>query len=243
MSHTGFTALSRANMRIWWLLAFQAGAVNAGGFLACGRFVTHTTGFATHFGHEMARGYFAAALGMASVPFFFFLGAAITSYFVDLPVHRGEKSNFRVPAALVCLSLTLAGGLGELGAFGLFGELAIKRDFAFLVLLCLASGLQNALVTNAGGVVVRTTHLTGVTTDLAVALVRQLFLPPHSDRLERERLALQARIGLIGSFIAGAVVSSLLYLHIRYLGFLLPIFTSVLLFGYFQSRLKKMEVK
>ena len=31
----------------WFLLAFLGGHVNAGGYLACHRFVSHVTGFAT----------------------------------------------------------------------------------------------------------------------------------------------------------------------------------------------------
>ncbi len=38
----------------WFLLSFNAGCINAGGFLATGRFVSHVTGFATFFGVDLA---------------------------------------------------------------------------------------------------------------------------------------------------------------------------------------------
>lgn len=236
MSRSGFTELNSANMRAWFLLAFQAGAVNAGGFIACKRFVTHTTGFATLFGYEFGRLQFGEAFGMLSVPVFFFLGAAITAYFVDLPRYRGAgRPNFRVPAWLIFFCLSAAGLLGELGVFGLFGESYLTRDYFFLGLLCLASGLQNALITNANGVVVRTTHLTGLTTDLAVGVVRTAFSRAPAQR-ERERLAALARIGIIASFIFGAMASALLFFRADYLGFALPVFTSLVVLRYFYAR-------
>jgi uncharacterized membrane protein YoaK (UPF0700 family) len=242
MSRSGFTELNPANMRAWFLLAFQAGAVNAGGFIACKRFVTHTTGFATLFGYEFGQLHFGEALGMLSVPFFFFLGAGITAFFVDLPKHRGKgKPNFRVPAWLIFFTLSTAGILGELGVFSIFGEAHLKHDYFFLVLLCLASGLQNALITNANGVVVRTTHLTGLTTDLAVGLVRTFF-SGGAPTATRERHAAFARVGIIASFVLGAMISALLFLRAQYLGFALPVFTSLVVLRYFYVRTDPREV-
>lgn len=227
--------LTPENLRLWLLLAFQAGAVNAGGYLACKRFVTHTTGFATLFGVELARDSLGEAAGVLSVPVFFLLGAMVTSWFVDLPIQREEKPNYRWPAVLITLFLCAALVLGELGLFGIFGErLAIRRDYLFLVLLSMASGLQNALFTTASGVVVRTTHLSGITTDLGVSLTRLLFArerDPASRRLDRR--ASLARFGIIAAFVVGAACSAFLYLQVQYLGFVLPVLTSLLVLRHF----------
>lgn len=228
-----FISLNNRNIWVWWLLAFQAGAINAGGFIAAHRFVTHTTGFATHFGVELASAHWEAALGMVSVPAFFLLGAMITSYYVDLPQRRGRRPNYRTPSALIFLTVGAATLLGELGVFGIFGEsLILRRDYLFLMLLCLASGLQNALITNANGVVVRTTHLTGVTTDLAVGLVRAWLDRSHHET-RREHLANVARVGILAAFVLGSVLSAILFLRAEYLGFLLPVGTSIIMMRYF----------
>lgn len=242
--HNRFVDLNRRNVRVWWLLAFQAGAINAGAFIGAHRFVTHTTGFATHFGFELANHHEGAALGMLSVPVFFLLGAMITSYFVDLPQIAGQRGNYLLPTILIFVCVCAAMLLGQLGAFGGFGqELVIEHDYAFLVLLCLASGLQNALITNSQGVVVRTTHLTGITTDLAVGLVRSVFgerrLSP--ERLAHDRLATRARAGIITAFVAGSTVSAYLYLRAHYIGFLVPVCTSVFLLAYFLNDRQRTE--
>jgi uncharacterized membrane protein YoaK (UPF0700 family) len=237
-----FVDLNKKNIFVWFLMAFQAGAVNAGGFIACSRFVTHTTGFATHFGFDLANRHEGVAVGMLSVPAFFLLGAMITSYFVDLPLSHGRPANYKVPSFLIFLCITLAMLLGKLGLFGLFGEAMIfRQDYFLLVLLCLASGLQNALITNSSGVVVRTTHLTGVTTDLGVGLVRALFGNRHADarHARHNRTATFARAGIIGSFVLGSATSAYLYLMAHYLGFLVPVLTSLVLLRYFVLRTRE----
>ncbi len=105
-----------------------------------------------------------------------------------------------------------------------------------MVLLCLASGLQNALIVHASGVVVRTTHLTGVTTDLAMGLVRLLFAEEDQRHERHGRLANMARFGIIGGFVLGSAISAFLFLRADYWGFLLPACTSLFLLVYFIRR-------
>lgn len=61
-----------ANVSIWMSMAFQAGILNIGGFMACHRFVSHITGFATFFGHEINQADNSHAFGMLAVPLFFY---------------------------------------------------------------------------------------------------------------------------------------------------------------------------
>ena len=237
-----FVELKPRNIRIWFALAFQAGAVNAGGFLACKRFVTHTTGFATNFATELATHHEGAALGMLSVPLFFLMGAMLTSYFVDLRISRGQEARYGAPAFFVFLCLTLAFALGITGRFGDFrDDLILRKDLVLLVLLSLASGLQNALITNSEGIVVRTTHLTGLTTDLATGLVRLICDRERRDpaRLGYDSIATITRAGIIASFVAGSTVSAYLYLRVEFWGFAIPVATSLALLIYFLQRKRR----
>ena len=70
------------------------------------------------------------------------------------------------------------------------------------MLLCAAMGLQNSLVTRLSGAVVRTTHLTGVLTDLGIEGARWF-------RLWRANLAHRTRIRLtVGTAPPGIYSSS-----------------------------------
>jgi len=227
-----FVSLNNKNISIWFVMAFQAGAINAGGLMACHRLVTHTTGFATHFGVEFAQGNYVAAFGMLTVPVFFIIGAMISAYFIDLRLQENRAPNYRTPAILITIILLITAITGQLGLYGGFqNSLVIARDYLFMVLLCMASGIQNAMLCNAHGTSVRTTHLTGLSTDLAVGLVRFFF---HKDAIkhQHEAKASLARMGTVLCFVLGSMLAALIFIKMQYLGFWVPTLTSILLWKY-----------
>lgn len=213
---------STRNVIVWLILAFQAGVINVGGFLACQRFVSHVTGFSTLFGHEVARGQWLDGLGMLSVPAFFVLGAMISAFLIDRRILQNRLPRYATAMFLMAgtnFALLIA---GNIGLFGTFGEpLILARDYTLLALLCFVSGLQNAMVTSASGAVVRTTHLTGITTDLGIGIVRMLFQTHHISRSVELR-ATEMRIGVIAAFTLGSAVAAFIFLNNQYWGFALP---------------------
>ncbi|MBC7690568.1 MAG: DUF1275 domain-containing protein [Methylotenera sp.] len=207
----------------WFLLSFLSGNVNVGGYLACNRFVSHVTGFATLAGVDAAHGRFDAAIGILSVPIFFLLGVMISASLIDRRDHRGQRPQYALVMGLVALCLFVAALAGHFELFGKFGgELRLKRDYFFLALLCMASGLQNAAVTTSSGSTIRTTHLTGLTTDLGIGLVKAFTFRKKHTVLTAEMRSNYTRIGTFLSFMAGSLVGAVLFLKVEYLGFLLP---------------------
>ena len=209
----------------WFLLAFLAGNVNTGGYLACQRFVTHVTGFSTLSGIEFAKGRWDGAIGILSVPLFFLLGVMISAYHIDRRHHRGLRPRYAMVMGLVAICLLAATFAGYFGFFGTFGEVShLKNDYFLLALLCTASGLQNAAISTASGATIRTTHLTGVTTDLGIGIVRSYFTY-EGETAEHHRQEIRAnylRVGTIFSFMVGSAVGATLFVRYQYLGFLLP---------------------
>ena len=192
------------------------------------------------FGFELVSQNLATAVGMLSVPLFFLCGSMISAFFIDrnlpLSIHNqsrddeGQSPDFSTVFFLMTLILGLISAAGLLGQFGTFGEpLHLTRDYILLSLLCLTSGLQNALVTTAYGGVVRTTHLTGITTDLGIGLVRVIF-PKSEIKKNNEKKANQLRILIITHFIVGSTLASFLFVSIQYAGFLIPFLISFTLF-------------
>jgi uncharacterized membrane protein YoaK (UPF0700 family) len=224
--HNLFHGATRTAVFHWFLLAFLSGSVNVGGFLACNRFVTHVTGFATLFGMHVGENRWDAALGIATIPIFFLLGVMISAYLIHHPTRRGGKPHYAAVMALVMLCLVAAALLGYLNFFGKFGDdIRLKQDYVLLALLCAASGLQNAAVTTASGSSVRTTHLTGITTDLGIGIVRVWCLPDNLDNRARAQLEwawARFRVGTWNAFALGSAVGALVFMKYEYLGFLLP---------------------
>ncbi|XGC79534.1 YoaK family protein [Bdellovibrio bacteriovorus] len=223
---------SKSNVIIWLSLAFQAGSINTGGYLSCHRFVSHITGFGTLVGTESAAGRWSAALGMLAVPVFFIIGSMLSALLVDKRIQTGKKPLYPIVMLLI-FSLTLAvTTAGNLGMFGSFGAEIAHNDHFLLAALCMACGLQNATITSAFGAIVRTTHLTGVTTDLGIGMVRVISGSHHIQPRENEIRANWMRAGIIASFILGSLISAYAFMHVQYWGFLIPTSIATILFGW-----------
>jgi len=222
----------------WWTLSFQAGAINAGGLLSCGRSVSHVTGFGTYFGTEGAAGHWQVALGLLSVPIFFLFGAILTTIVLEHPRSYSRDRFYgysRILGTIAILCLSVA-ALGEAGYFGSFNEsLNLRRHYILLVLLSLACGLQNALFSDRAGTVVRSTHMTGPITDLGIELGRLFLLAiGRGQRLPQLRFRRELTFSAIRGiallmFVGGALLGSFYFLRYQYLGFVLPGFTALVL--------------
>lgn len=65
-------------------------------------------------------------------------------------------------------------------------------------------GMQNATIAKISGSRIRTTHATGMMTDIGIELGRELFGRVHpSRRLEADRRKLRIHLRLVGTFVAG----------------------------------------
>lgn len=222
---------TRSNMAIWMILAFQAGLLNIGGLLACHNYVSHVTGFATLFGVELGKTSYRAAAAMLVVPGFFLLGAMLSGVLVDLRLKLKKAPKYYIVfGVMFALQLGLViCGFNKL--FGRFGEpLAQFRDYALLSWLCLICGMQNGTITLVSKSVVRTTHLTGVTTDLGIGLVRVLNRYRLGAKVAEEGTSNMMRAGIILSFVIGSAIGAAVFHNWQFRGFLVPCLISGLLF-------------
>lgn len=191
--------------------------------MATGKFVSHVTGFATLFGEGLVNRDFGSAFGLLSVPFFFLIGAFIAGLLIDRPLNKKKKPHFDWVMGLAALCLFASAGGGEYLHFGEFGDkFELKESYVLLVLLCLASGLQNGAITSSSEKSVRTTHLTGLTTDLGLGLARVWSSRVKTEQIANEQKANYLRLGSIFSFVIGSAVGSLVFIKFGYRGFILP---------------------
>jgi len=185
-------------------LASVAGMVNVVGFLGFEhQAVSHLTGTATMLGASIASGDVRATLHLAGVALAFVAGAAISGMIVrDSSLKLGRRYGvvLAVESALL------------FAAIPLFWRQSIAGG------LCAAAacGLQNAMATSYSGAVVRTTHLSGMFTDLGIGLGHALRGVPSSKR----RLALCALI--VTGFVAGAIAGALAFAAFRYDALAIP---------------------
>lgn len=206
----------------WFLLCFNAGCINAGDFLATGKFVSHVTGFTTLFGASLLSNGVVAAFEILSVPFFFLLGALTSGILIDRRAYRGKKQSFDWAMFLCAISLALTAIGGEVFHFVIFGDTDINNTYLLMIFLCFACGLQNGAITSTSGSSVRTTHLTGLTTDLGLGIARLISYKRKTHEYRKELRANCLRFGSIASFVFGSALGSWLFLKMHFAGFFAP---------------------
>ena len=224
----GFTALQRtpqADLKLGTVLAFVAGAANAGGFLAVGQYTSHMTGMLSALADNLVLGQFVlVGAGIVSV-LAFVLGAMSTAWIVNWGMRLQLRSAYGLPLLLEAVLLLV---------FGLFGAAMSLWHTVFLpvtvVLLCYIMGLQNAVITKISQARIRTTHVTGLVTDLGIELGKLLYVNRHPDmqpvRADRERLRVHAQLVL--SFLVGGIAGALGFKHLGYVS-TLPLALALLL--------------
>ena len=92
-----------------------------------------------------------------------------------------------------------------------------------LLWACVAMGVQNAMISHYKGTIIRTTHLSGVLTDLGLALGYRL----RGLNVDRRRIILHLVI-LFGFFLGG-LVASMIYPYLKLNSFLVPALLSWIL--------------
>lgn len=223
----------------WFFLSFLAGSINTGGYLACHRFVSHMTGFATLAGISLESLQFLDALGTLLIPLFFLGGVMLSAYLTQKEYARklhGQKYSPVMGLVAVLLGIVVLGG--RLNWFGPFGDPAqIKNDFLLLACLCGACGLLNGAITSASGFTIRITHLTGIVTDLGLRLVYTKLNKLTAEQKTLEKNANLFRIGTIFSFIFGSLVGAFIYIRFQYVGFAFPMSLAVY-FSYVANKSK-----
>lgn len=215
----------------WVLLGFQAGFINAFGFLACGRFVSHVTGFGTQIGLAVASSNLIFAIELLGFPASFILGSFFSSLITSVRIERGLKPSYDIVTLLMPLILFSLMVLSQLGIFGAFGEQLIQpRDFIFLFLLAFVCGMQNGCFATLTKGQIRTTHLTGISTDLGTDLARVWFgrLSPLESYLTKTTNIV--RIATIFAFTFGSIFSVIICQKFGYMGLVVPSMTSFIVF-------------
>lgn len=174
-AHTGKTRTTNHNLGIASLLSFVAGLVNVVGFFSVAKLTTNVTGHFAFFVDEAFRMNYITALHVALYVFFFFLGAFISNIMVETLSRISENYTYIFPVLLEAAILAI---------IALGGQVFIKSNpdiIAFSLLF--AMGLQNSLVTTISNSVVRTTHLTGLFTDMGIEFSQLFFLQkPRTEK-------------------------------------------------------------
>lgn len=200
--HQGKTRTLSHNLRIASLLSFVAGIVNVAGFFAVKRLTTNVTGHFAFFVDEVFKLNFWQGFVYFLYIFFFFLGSFVSNLLIEIISRKDDHYIYVVPAAMECIILLAVGYYGH--------HLILKSPDTIACCLLFAMGLQNSLVTTISSARVRTTHLTGLFTDLGIEL-SQLFFYKTKEQKHKLRSSIKLRFTIISFFFIGGIVGGVLF--------------------------------
>lgn len=213
---TGRLRDEQSDRHLAMYLAFVAGATNAGGFLAVKQYTSHMTGMVSRMADSVALGDIAEVLSAFSALLCFLAGAACSSILINWGRRRSLQGEYALPLLLESALLLL---------FGLLGGNLEHHEWLFVpasvMLLCFIMGLQNAIITKLSHATIRTTHVTGMVTDIGIEVGKVLYwnrkdgdaalAAVHGDLKRLRTLA-----SLVGLFFSGGIAGAIEFKRIGF---------------------------
>ena len=145
------------------LLSSMAGALNAVGFLIAGSFTANMTGNISAFADHLAGGAILISLSFIGLVAAFIGGASMAALAIQIGERRHIRSIYALAIAAEAVILLLLGMALALSS-------ANTHEIFLVVVLSFVMGLQNAVTTMISRARVRTTHVSGMATDIGIEL-------------------------------------------------------------------------
>lgn len=236
---TGKKRDKKTDTQLGVALAFIAGAINAGGFLAVGYYTSHMSGIVSSIADYIVIDKFDYAFAAALFLLSFISGATTSCVIINYAREKEPTSEFALALMLESVLLIIFGlsAANYLGSFELSLNITIS-------LLCFIMGLQNAIITKISDSRIRTTHVTGISTDIGIEMGRYLYSHICGGRIAFHPERLKLHLILLVSFLTGGIIGAFSFKYIGFittlpLAFILAILASVPIFDDFMARNKQ----
>ncbi|HEU4554731.1 MAG TPA: YoaK family protein [Chitinophaga sp.] len=200
--HKGKSRTLKHNLQLAACLAFVAGIVNVCGFFSLQILTTNVTGHFAHFADEAAKANYTAAWLSVAYVAAFFAGAFFSTMVTEVVSRRSGRLVYTVP---IFIEITLLLFIALLN-----NRIVVLHAHVVACALLFAMGLQNALVTHVSSAVVRTTHLTGLFTDLGIELA-QLFFYKKPEQKHRLTGAIKLHFTIVAFFFLGCITGGYVF--------------------------------
>lgn len=205
--HQGKSRTLKHNLQIAIVLSFVAGIVNVVGFLSIKQLTTNVTGHFALFIYDVSNFDFWKGTIYLLYIISFLFGSFSSSFLIEKYRINRRLNVFLVPTLIESFILI---------AVALLTSFHFIKSADFIAcLLLFAMGLQNSFVAKISNTVVRTTHLTGLFTDLGIELSQLFFLATHPHR-KKIIANIKLRSYIICFFFFGGLIGGFLYSKIGF---------------------------
>ena len=234
--HKGKSRTYIHNLRLASLLSLVAGIVNVTGVLSVNILTTNVTGHFAYFAEDISNKNYGIAFVFLFFILSFLLGSFTSNFLIEIVSRKKPRHAYTLPIVIEIIILIAVGLLGS-------SFLLSKLDgYIIGCFLLFAMGLQNSLVTKASQSVVRTTHLTGLFTDLGIEL-SQLFFYRKTSEFHQLSRSIYLKLAIIGCFFLGCIAGGFVYrslelktLLIASIFLIIAFFYDNIRFGYYQLK-------
>ena len=222
------------NLRLGVLTAFSAGMVNVASVIIFFAFASNVTGHYAILAQEISRGqWYQVAVVMGWI-LLFFLGSFASNFIV---INLSRKNTYLAHASPLMLEIACLLGVGVYGQYAYQGTLVETEIMVAFMLFSM--GLQNGLTASISNFSVKTTHLTGLTTDLGILVSMFTRKEYREDRVLVGKAKLLAAIA--SSYLTGGVLAGILYESLQFRVFYVVsvVIVFVILYDYSKLRFLK----
>jgi uncharacterized membrane protein YoaK (UPF0700 family) len=202
------------NIKLGTMTGFVAGMVNVASLVMFFAFTSNVTGHYAIFAAEVAKGnYYQVAVVFGWI-FTFFLGSLVANALV---INLNQWSRYVAHASPLVLEIMCLSFIGYYGQTH-YQETLTETEI-LLAFMLFAMGLQNGLTASISNFAVKTTHLTGLTTDLGILF--SMFM--HKTYRNNREMVNKAKVllAVVSSYLAGAIVAGFTCLHLGFVTFYL----------------------
>ena len=198
--HRGKWRTYEHNLKLAALLSYIAGIVNISGVLSVKVLTTNVTGHFAFFAEEISKENYLASLAFLCYILAFLSGSFVSGFIIEMSMKNNRRITNALPM-MIEISILLA--------IGIWGNY-FKYNQLLACVLLFTMGMQNSLVTQVSQSTVRTTHLTGLFTDLGIELSQLFFYKEKAQQFVLKR-SIYLRLAIITFFFIGCVSGGFLY--------------------------------
>lgn len=223
------------NLGLGTLTAFSAGMVNVISVIVFFSFTSNITGHYAILAQEIAKGNWYQGSIVLIWIFLFFAGNFTSNCLI---IHNNTPTGRYLAHAIpVFLEMACLISVGVYLQY-FYADSLLETEVLVAILL-FAMGLQNGLTASISNAKVKTTHLTGLTTDLGILLSMFTKEEFRNDRDLVQRVWLL--LSIMFSYMAGGIASGILYYEIGNFAFVMIglALSIVLIYDYSRLRVKK----
>ncbi len=228
----------RDNIQLGVLTAISAGMVNVASLIVFFAFTSNVTGHYAILAEEIARGQWYQVAVVFSWILLFFLGAFLSNFII---INLNRKNAYLAHALPLVLELLCLLTVGTYGQY--YYRETLTETEVLVALMLFAMGMQNGLTASISNFAVKTTHLTGLTTDLGIlfSMFTQKEYRENAELVGKAKLLCAVAV----SYLSAGVLSALLYTHLQFRVFYVVscVIVVVILYDYSKLRLLKLMRK